>query len=158
MDVVIKTLKVGELNRIEPLWNSLRLVHLALSPHFKEYYAQQTFEQRCKKFRALPEEHVHIAVAENEGGALAGYCICSVRDETGELDSIYVEPEYRGRGVGRKLAESGLAWLKRQGCRYIDVLVAGGNEAALPFYEKLGFCVRGTVLRLKQQKKRSCPG
>ena len=60
-----------------------------------------------------------------------------------------MKPEYQGRGVGRKLAESGLAWLKRQGCRYSDVLVAGGNESVLPFYEKLGFCVRGTVLRLK---------
>lgn len=65
------------------------------------------------------------------------------------MDSIYVEPEYRGQGIGRKLAESGLAWLKQQGCRHIDVLVAGGNEAVLPFYEKLGFCVRETVLRLK---------
>ncbi len=149
MDVVLKTLKVSELGRIEPLWNSLRLMHLALSSHFKEYFAQQTFERRCRKFRSLPEEHVHIAAAEDESGALVGYCICSVRDETGELDSIYVEPEYRGRGVGRNLAESGLAWLKQKGCRYIDVLVAEGNEAALPFYEKLGFCVRGTVLRLK---------
>jgi len=92
---------------------------------------------------------VHIEAAEDKGGALVGHCICSVRDETGELDSIYMEPEYRGQGVGRKLAESGLAWLKQQGCRYIDVLVAGGNEAVLPLYEKLGFCVRGTVLRLK---------
>ncbi|NLT98016.1 MAG: GNAT family N-acetyltransferase [Christensenellaceae bacterium] len=149
MDVVLKTLKVSELGRIEPLWNSLRLMHLALSSHFKEYFAQQTFERRCRKFRSLPEEYVHIAAAEDESGALVGYCICSVRDETGELDSIYVEPEYRGRGVGRNLAESGLAWLKQKGCRYIDVRGAEGNEAALPFYEKLGFCVRGTVLRLK---------
>jgi len=75
-------------------------MHMALSPHFKEYFVQQTFEQRCKKFRALPEEHVHIDAAKDSDGALAGYCICSVRDETGELDSIYVEPKYRGQGVG----------------------------------------------------------
>lgn len=82
MDVVVKTLKVSELTRIEPLWNSLRLMHLAMSPHFKEYFAQQTFEKRCKKFRALPEEHVHIDAAEDSDGALVGYCICSVRDDS----------------------------------------------------------------------------
>lgn len=61
MDVVFKTLKVGELGRIESPWNSLRLLHLAQSSHFRKYFARQTFEERCKKFRALPEENTCIS-------------------------------------------------------------------------------------------------
>jgi ribosomal protein S18 acetylase RimI-like enzyme len=40
--------------------------------------------------------------------------------------------------------------MREKGCSAILVTVADGNEAALPFYEKLGFRVRRTVLQLKK--------
>lgn len=149
MDVTIKMLAISELYRIELLWEKLRLQHLALSPHFKEYFAQLRFETRCEKFRSMPEQDVYIVATEDEDGALVGYCICSAHGETGELESIYVEPEYRGQHTGYRLASDGVEWMRRKGCRHIDVLVAEGNEDVFPFYERLGFRARGTVLRIK---------
>lgn len=149
MEITIITLDVEDIHRIAPLWEKLNAQHLAASAHFKEHFAGQTFEARCSKFRAMPESAVHIGAARNENGRFVGYCICSALDETGELDSIYIEPEYRGQGLGGRLASNGVDWLKSKGCRHIDVMVAEGNESVFPFYEKLGFCIRGTVLRLK---------
>ena len=136
-------------NSIAQLWERLNSQHYAGSAHFKDHFSRQTFEARSTKWRSLPENSVHIGVARDENGAAVGYCVCSAQGETGELDSIYIEPEYRGRETGSRLAVKGIAWLKEKGCRHIDVLVAEGNEEVFPFYEKLGFHVRGTVLRIK---------
>jgi ribosomal protein S18 acetylase RimI-like enzyme len=150
MGISIDILSMDNLHLIEPLWEKLNALHHEKSTHFKNHFVRQTFEERSAKWRGLPEECVYIGAArEKENGSIVAYCVCSVQGESGELDSIYVEPEYRGQNIGRKLAANGLAWLKQRGCRYIDVLVAEGNETALPFYEKLGFGVRGTVLRMK---------
>ena len=148
MGIAIKTLGIDELNRVAPLWDKLRLRHLAMSAHFKVHFERQTFAERCEKFRALPEDSVHIGAAEDEKGTLTGYCICSVQDDAGELDSIFVEAEYRGQDIGYRLARDGVDWLKTKGCRHIDVMVAEGNEDVFPFYEKLGFRVRATVLQI----------
>jgi Acetyltransferases len=149
MDVAYITLPAAELSRIAPLWEQLNAQHLKNSQNFKEHYHAQTFESRSAKFRALGGGCVHIGAAQTPDGALAGYCICTCEGDAGELDSIYIEAQYRGKGVGRRLAEDGVAWLKAKGCRGIIVTVADGNEQAFGFYERLGFRVRKTVLWLK---------
>ena len=68
----------------------------------------------------------------------------------GELESIYVSPALRGRGLGRELALLQLAWLRARSAWPIRVSVAAGNEAALPFYRSLGFFPRATVLWLAE--------
>lgn len=148
MGIVIKTLSISELDRIAPLWEGLRLRHLERSANFKAHFERQTFSERSQKFCALPPDCVHIGAAEDESGALAGYCICSVQGSSGELDSIFVEEQYRGQELGYRLARDGIDWLESKGCRHIDVMVAEGNEDVFPFYEKLGFRVRATVLRI----------
>jgi ribosomal protein S18 acetylase RimI-like enzyme len=57
----------------------------------------------------------------------------------GDLNNLYVYPEYRGYHIGGKLAEYGMNWLKNEtDSDYFFVYVSNGNNPA-PFYEKLGF-------------------
>jgi diamine N-acetyltransferase len=148
MEYRTQILKLNDIEKIKPLWEKLNERHLTVSKNFKRHYKEQTFEKRCAKFRAVPEEHLRIEAAYDDG-VIVGYCVCSIENVIGELDSIYVEPQFRSKRLGSYLAQRGVEWMKQNGCTIINVGVADGNEDVFPFYESLGFAKRMTVLQLK---------
>jgi len=144
----IKTISLRDIHIIKPLWEGLNAQHCTGSDGFKTHYAAQTFEMRCKKILSLAEDCVHIDVLISDAGEPKGYCVCTVDGTTGELDSLYLLPEYRGKSFGQQLAQRGISWMRSKGCTDIIVTVADGNEHVFPFYEKQGFKVRKTVLQI----------
>ena len=54
-------------------------------------------------------------------------------------------PEWRGRGVGRRLLEATLAQARRSGFKRIELDVHADNSRAIAFYEKVGFVREGVV-------------
>ena len=55
------------------------------------------------------------------------------------VDDVFVEPEYRNRGMGRALLQSVKAWAQERGADGISLQVAAANSRGRKFYEKLGF-------------------
>lgn len=51
--------------------------------------------------------------------------------------------EYRGQGIGRRLAERTIARAKEIGLERIELEVYASNESAVALYRKLGFTVEG---------------
>lgn len=47
--------------------------------------------------------------------------------------------DFRGRGIGRKLAEAAISEAFKVGFQKIELTVYGDNEVAIKLYEKLGF-------------------
>ena len=75
-----------------------------------------------------------------------GYCISSIkRDGLGEIDSIYIESDYRRKGIGDNLMNRALQWLKESSADRIIVQVIVDNEEAFPFYQRYGFFPRSTI-------------
>jgi GNAT superfamily N-acetyltransferase len=54
----------------------------------------------------------------------------------GYMTNVYVESEYRNRGVGSALLERVIAWAHQQG---VELLIVWPSEAAVPFYQHAGF-------------------
>ena len=73
-------------------------------------------------------------VAEEEDGALAGFAVLNLA--SGEVDAVFVEPAYQGRGIARDL----LRWLEglAQG-RGVQRLFLSASLNAVAFYERAGF-------------------
>jgi mycothiol synthase len=78
-----------------------------------------------------------------QGGRLAGSCWTKVHATTsppmGEIYVISVDPDFRGRGLGRALTRAGLDWLAAVGMKVGMLYVDGGNRAAVTLYRSMGF-------------------
>ena len=145
MDIV--EIPKDKIHEIEPLWRELNSLHREKSKNFKEHFSLLTFSERTQKLLAM--EHLAIFAAE-DNAQWVGYCIASSSDGAGEIDSLYIKPQYQGAALGLLLTETAMSWLTALGCHQMSVAVAEGNEAAIPFYEKLGFKKRFEVLQIKK--------
>lgn len=136
------------LPEIKPLWEKLNRAHGEDSRYFKEHFASFTFEKRCEKFSRLADDALRIEIVR-DGEVPVGYCIATMDRGAGEIDSLFVEEEYRKHGLGGRLVENGLQWMQDRGCRRIMAGVAEGHEAVFPFYQRFGFYPRMTCLQWK---------
>ena len=55
------------------------------------------------------------------------------------VDDVFVEPEYRNRGMGRALLQSVSDWAQERGADGISLQVAAANARGRKFYKDLGF-------------------
>jgi len=80
---------------------------------------------------------------ENDSGELGGYCWTKVHSDVkppvGEIYAIAVDPDLRGRGIGRELTLAGLEWLAHLGLRRAILYVESDNRPANRMYNELGF-------------------
>lgn len=134
------------IDEIEPLWQELNSHHHERSKNFKGHFSSFTFLERSKKLLAMDKLAIFAAKDNTE---LVGYCIASYNNGTGEIDSLYIKPQFQGASIGMQLTESAMSWLSGLNCIQINVYVAEGNEEAIPFYEKFGFKKRFQVLQIK---------
>jgi GNAT superfamily N-acetyltransferase len=81
----------------------------------------------------LPVGHAVVTAETIRGGRLA-----VVRE-------LFVEPEARGVGIGRRLMEDVVAWAVEADCDGVDALALPGDRATKNFFEGFGLVAR-TIL------------
>ena len=87
---------------------------------------------------------------------ILGYVFVKINDpvKNGELykeafiDALYVDKEYRNKGVATSLIEKAKEYAKNMGAKKISISVISLNEEALKLYYKVGF--KDFSFRLKQ--------
>jgi len=92
---------------------------------------------------STPEE-IFLACEEDKP---IGYCWTRMEhraspttDETiGRIFMIGVDPDYRGRGVGKSVLLAGLVHLKSKGLRIVELTVDSKNRSARRLYRSVGF-------------------
>jgi GNAT superfamily N-acetyltransferase len=87
--------------------------------------------------RALNDERVRVAVVD---GRVVGFATLLATGRIGELEDLFVHPDWMRRGIGRALVLDAIAGARRQGLMRIDVTA---NRHAFGFYEKVGFATYG---------------
>ncbi|MEK6809611.1 MAG: GNAT family N-acetyltransferase [Nanoarchaeota archaeon] len=61
------------------------------------------------------------------------------RQKYGDIWDIYLEPECRGKGYGKKMLEFADEYFKRNGCSYAFAGIAAHNPASNALFEKAGY-------------------
>jgi ribosomal protein S18 acetylase RimI-like enzyme len=123
-----------------------RLRDPALSPGWAEAHGAAYFGAAL----AGPSSAGFLAEA---GGQSVGYLLARLypadafRAATvAELESMAVRPEWRRRGVGRALARAFVAWAHQRQASHLRVTAYAGNQAAIAFYQRLGFAPHQVTL------------
>lgn len=138
----------NQLFRISKLWQQLNEIHKNDSNNFKDYYDKNTFENRCEKFINISENNIKIEIIEDNEIPI-GYCISTIEKGVGEIESLFIEDQYRKFGYGQQLVKSSIKWMKNNDCKRIIVSVADGHESVFEFYKKFGLYPKLTYLQMK---------
>lgn len=116
----------------------------ALWPHQSPEQNAQEMSDILTHFAEMP-----VFVAECPNGKLCGLMEIAIHtaargcntDKIGYLEAWYVDPEWRGHGVGRQLVEAAEAWARNQGCTEMasdtmeDYPLSPAAHAALGYQE-----------------------
>lgn len=141
------------LDSVGSLWEQLNEHHKKNTTHFHQRYADFTFSKRKAAFleKIQSGSVMRIDLARDmRSGFVIGYCISSVsRQKVGEIESIYIDENYRGKGIGGSLLQKAIEWMDTLVVNKKIVGVAAGNEQAFSFYSRYGFCPCLTVLEQK---------
>jgi ribosomal protein S18 acetylase RimI-like enzyme len=130
-------------------YRALRLAGLAESP---EAFGSDVATESAAPVETFAERlaggYVAGAFADGQLVAVAGFRPLE-REKTrhrGDLWGVYVAPEARGAGLGRRVVEYALAHARGR-VEQVHLAVTAGNAAAVALYEHLGFVRYGTEPR-----------
>ena len=113
------------INRLLEVWeNSVRATHLFLT--------EREIRSIIEYVPQALNEVAHLIIAEDEAGCAAAF----MGIENGTLEMLFISPEERGKGLGKRLLRYGIEHysLKR-------LTVNEQNLQARGFYEHMGFHV-----------------
>ncbi|HEU5122082.1 MAG TPA: GNAT family N-acetyltransferase [Candidatus Saccharimonadales bacterium] len=98
---------------------------------------------------AVQDATVIILVAE-VGQEITGFIIANCNKPLSKalIENIYVQPAYRGQGIGTALVQALIKEAKTRGYEYIAVLTPPDDTPAIKTYEKVGFMPGETFLWL----------
>ena len=103
-------------------------------------------EARCfftpwseKSIRGELENPWAIWLTALEGDRLLGYLGVQYGPDGGDVMTVAVDPDCRGRGTAKVLLSAMEPLLREKGCKYLTLEVRPSNAAALGLYGSLGF-------------------
>jgi ribosomal protein S18 acetylase RimI-like enzyme len=86
-----------------------------------------------------------IVAAENK--TILGTLIVAFDGWRGSFYRLAVQPEDRGRGIGRALVREGESRLIGRGCRRVSLYAVLAHEAAISFWKAVGYTQDGADTR-----------
>lgn len=89
------------------------------------------------------QPNLRLFVARDEAGGGLGLISAVAAGHVGHLGAMWVDPAWRGRGVGRRLFAAACDELEAAGCERIELSVTEGNERAIALYQRFGFALTG---------------
>lgn len=117
---------------IEDSENMSRLNNISLDVFWsKKMFEDESYDQTKRYF-----------VAKNESKFIGFLGFAQICNEA-HIMNIAVSQDYRNQKVGTKLFDMALCKMKELKIDSITLEVSEGNNIAIKFYEKLGFCLAG---------------
>jgi diamine N-acetyltransferase len=148
-EIAYREVTVDRIDEVRLLWEKLNGYHSQLSPHLAKEMGCRTFDRRKQDLVAKANTgKIRIELVADDKQDIA-YCISSVlAGGAAEVDSVFVDMQYRGSGIGTELMRRALAWFRAAGATSIIVSVMHGNDKAVAFYQRFGFRPRAIIMKV----------
>ncbi|ACU60134.1 GNAT family N-acetyltransferase [Chitinophaga pinensis] len=134
-DIQIRnTLLPGDLGYIAHMHGDLYARECGYGINFEAYVLEG-----LKDFaRAYNPTQDKVWICQHEG-RIIGSLVAQYRGTQIQLRYFIFQPEYRGIGLGKKLLEEFIGFVREKGIRHIYLLTSEEQHAAIALYTKLGF-------------------
>jgi len=118
-----------------------------------------TFEETCQHDdeywlraaeRIAENSDFDILIAEDDGSAIGLVSGQADNEGIGHIGAMWVAPEGRGKGTGRKLLDGVMDFLTARQCSTIKLTVTETNDAAISMYKGAGFEFTGNDEPLRE--------
>jgi ribosomal protein S18 acetylase RimI-like enzyme len=159
-------------SQIKPIVRRATPADLALIGHLGALLVEEHYDFDSRRFLAarpgtpagyasfmsaqLEDPDKAVLVADDNGdvvgyafAAVEGYDYMALRGPAGVLHDVIVDPEHRGRGVGRLLINATLAFFRSRGVPRVVLSTAEQNEAAQRLFASMGF--RRTMIEMTRE-------
>lgn len=109
------------------------------------YLGHPIDEKAVRKNLAAVKKQGDTVLVATLGNEIAGACGASRRvvvhrtAPLGRITALVVAEQYHGHGIGRMLVESAEEWMRRHGCKLVEVTSNDKRTAAHAFYRHLGY-------------------
>ena len=152
MNPVIDVLAPSEVDCLEHLWGQLLVHHSREAAHLAALGAVRSPEDSWRLRREqylewLQEPLAAVTLVARDGNHLLGYAVVRILeapvswqwgDQVGVLETLVVDDEARGAGVGQALVGAVRERLAESGVQVMKISVIAGNDGALRFYQREG--------------------
>jgi len=138
--VELRRIRAGE-------WRGFKTLRLAALEQDGEQFGQSYAEVSLLSDEKWQEDAAKAAESDEFYVILAfdqarpvGMCGCVRREDFGKIIMVWVDPQYRGSGIGRLLVDK---IMTEAGAPSYKLTVVEGNTPAIRTYERLGFTATG---------------
>ena len=144
MNVIIRNATVEDLPQILEIVN-----HAILHTTSNYLYEVQTQENQLQWFEEKKSKQFPIIVADCNGTALGFGTYGTFREKIGYRftveHSVYVAPEFIGKGIGKKLLLALIVLAKEEGYHTMIGGIDAANTGSIDFHRKFGFVETGIL-------------
>lgn len=126
--MLIRSFRLGDYIYIKKIWKETGL----------EQTETESLDALAKQ---LAWDSELVLIAEDDGKAV-GVIVGTIDGSRGYFYRLAVDPQYQGKGFGRKLVEALEKRFIQKGVSRIFIMVNQENTKVLPFYNALGYEIK----------------
>jgi GNAT superfamily N-acetyltransferase len=150
-----------DIGALRPFWLALHHIHQQADPELGPHVDDETsWSRRQALYQHCLQSPDAFLLLVRRDGDLIGYALVAVEpdgdvlwsdtwrvgEKVAELETLYLVPEERGRGLGTLLLDIVDAELEARGIVDLAIGAVPGNTAALRLYERRGFKPTWTIV------------
>lgn len=144
MNVIIRNATIEDLPPILEIVN-----HAILNTTSNYLYEVQTLENQLQWFEDKKSKQFPIIVADYNGTAIGFGTYGTFREKIGYQftveHSVYVAPEFFGKGIGKQLLLALIVLAKEEGYHTMIGGIDAANTGSIDFHRKFGFVETGII-------------
>ena len=139
--MIIRRMTFDDYEQVEVLFQKLHNMHADAEP---DLYKPLDCIHKKRDFKKLVNSKSKILLCAEDDGKIIGvsdtkFCTSGMTDiKMAFMDALYVEDDFRGKGIGKKLFYETEKIAKENGAKRLDLTVWEFNKDAINFYKSLG--------------------